>query len=209
MPFSSILLFLSKDKLLSNVKNEAKIGESLLQRIRQDADSALRDVYKEYREPFLSWSISYFNLDEATASDVFQEVVIAFYKNVVSRKLLTLDASLKTYLFSIGKYILLKRHRDMRKEKTSLLGDFTVLNLKDWDLDTSELEEKSLAEERVISALESLGEKCRELLKMFYFKSASHQEIVNKLGYNSLEVSRSMKRKCIKSLKKIMERSVN
>ena len=192
---------------MNKAKNTTQKENDILHRIRIDADAALKDIYKSYRNSFLNWAVKYFKLDESTASDIFQDVIIAFYKNVTSLKLHTLDASLKTYLFSIGKHILLNRHRQKQKEQTQLLDDFSQLNLKEWDLDIIVMEKKSQEEENVIIALELLGEKCRQLLKLFYFKGLSHKEIVQQLGYNSLEVSRSMKRKCIKNLKRIMERS--
>ena len=205
MSFTPILLFLSKVQLLSKTNNPKQEEENILHRIREDADAALRDIYKLYRNPFLNWSAKYFNLDESTASDIFQDIVIAFYKNVTSLKLHTLEASLKTYLFSIGKHLLLKQHRQKQKENIILMDDFSQLNLNAWDLDISVMEEQSVEEEKIIAALELLGKKCRQLLKMFYFEGVSHKEIVRRMEYNSLEVSRSMKRKCIKNLKKIMQ----
>jgi len=190
---------------LDKTKAPNKEGEELLNRIRKDADAALREVYRKYRAPFHAWVNRHFHLDEATISDVFQDVVIAFYQNVISKKLQRLDASPKTYLFSIGKYQILKRHRQKQKENTQLSSNFDNLDLLDWDLDLDRLKEQSSAEEKVVRALEQLGGKCQQLLTLFYFQSLSHQDVVERLGYNSVEVSRSMKRKCMNKLRIIMQ----
>ncbi len=190
---------------MDKTKAPNKEGEELLNRIRKDADAALREVYRKYRAPFHAWVNRHFHLDEATISDVFQDVVIAFYQNVISKKLQRLDASPKTYLFSIGKYQILKRHRQKQKENTQLSSNFDNLDLLDWDLDLDRLKEQSSAEEKVVRALEQLGGKCQQLLTLFYFQSLSHQDVVERLGYNSVEVSRSMKRKCMNKLRIIMQ----
>jgi len=189
---------------LNKTKNQKQTDQDMLRRVREDTDVALREIYQQYRTPFLNWSFSTFNLDKNTALDIFQEVVMAFYKNVITLKLQNLDASLKSYLFTIGKYKILNRYQKKQIKNETLLDDFSHMTLADWDMATSETQEKSSAEEKMIAAFKLLGEKCSQLLKLFYFENLSHQEIVNRMGYNTAEVSRSMKRKCIRKLRSLV-----
>jgi len=202
-PYCCILKIRKTNLGLDKRKTIIEEDEELLSRIRIDADAGLREVYRRYRNPFHAWATSAFLLDESTISDLFQEVVIAFYKNVISKKLHTLDASLKTYLFAIGKYQILNRYRQKQKENTQYLENFDQLKISEWDLNVTYLEEQSSKEEKIVAALGQLGEKCRQLLKLFYFDSLSHQEVAARLGYKSVEVSRSMKRKCMNQLRQL------
>ena len=175
--------------------------KNILKRLLKEGNKVLIEIYRKYRIPFIKWAKTYYNVNEADAKDIFQEVILTFYDNVVNFKLITLDSSLKTYLFSIGKNMLLNRNRKQRQQKVQLMDSFDHLNLEDWDLDLDIYEEKSKKIEVIISAYNELGEMCKEILKLFYFEKLPHKEIKIKLNYKSVEVSRTRKRNCVNQLK--------
>ena len=53
------------------------------------------------------------------------------------------------------------------------------------------------------TALESLGEPCRSILKDFYMHSQSMEEITEKFGYTNADNAKNQKYKCLKRLKKV------
>jgi RNA polymerase sigma factor (sigma-70 family) len=52
--------------------------------------------------------------------------------------------------------------------------------------------------EKVIT---ELGERCREILILFYFRSLSLKTIASKMGYNSEATAKNQKYKCLESAK--------
>jgi len=71
----------------------------------------LKWLYDNHRTTFVSWALRNFSISEEEAVDTFQESVIVLYQNVMEGKLTKLNCAVKTYLFSVGKNILLKKHR--------------------------------------------------------------------------------------------------
>ncbi len=179
-------------------------GEALLRHFHEDVDAAMLSVYRTYRAPFLNWVEQHFQLDESSAQDIFQEVALIFFLNIKKQKLTKLEASPKTYLFSIGRNIILQEYRKKQKQKTVSFDKLAHLDLVDWDFDLSGLEQQSRKEEELIAAIELLGTSCKCILKYFYFHSFSHEKIAAFLNYNSSSVSRSMKKKCIQQLRKLI-----
>ena len=60
-------------------------------------------LYELYKPPFLSFLRKYYGIDKETACDLYQESFTALCQNVRDGKYTEGQASLKTYLFEIGK----------------------------------------------------------------------------------------------------------
>ena len=60
-------------------------------------------LYELYKPPFLSFLRKYYGIDKETACDLYQESFITLCQNVRDGKYTEGQASLKTYLFEIGK----------------------------------------------------------------------------------------------------------
>ncbi|MEM9936719.1 MAG: sigma-70 family RNA polymerase sigma factor, partial [Bacteroidota bacterium] len=50
-------------------------------------------------------------------------------------------------------------------------------------------------------AYQQMGDKCRELLKLFYYRGFSIKEIVVETGYKDENTVKSYKSRCLKKLK--------
>ncbi len=172
--------------------------KKLLIEIQAGKQKAIETVYNRYKTEFIIFA-SRFSIYEEDALDIYQDSIIILYENIVSGKLSTLTSSLKTYLFAIGKYKI-----------------YNVLKLKINTTDYAEyefqLEEETeddfgLQEENIVKiqiAYQELGEKCQQVLKLFYFENRDIEEIKNKLNYASKDVVKSQKSRCIKHLKTIL-----
>ncbi|NHF61451.1 sigma-70 family RNA polymerase sigma factor [Flavobacteriaceae bacterium TP-CH-4] len=172
-----------------------------LEDVRQGSDEVLRQVYEENRDKFLNFARRY-DLPEEENVDVYQDAFIIFHDNVMSGKLETLTSSISTYLFSIGKYLIFDR---MRKNKKTVGSQFNMDIVKDEDhlIENLDIEEGSLTSEQQLlrKHFDSLGKKCQELLTLFYYRGYTIQEIMEAEHYNSENVVKSAKSRCLKSLK--------
>lgn len=156
----------------------------------------MRAVYLEHKEGFLAFAQKY-NLPQDTLNDVYQDAFVALVENAVKGKIDHLKVQIKTYLFAIGKYMIYSR----MKTKT-----FTLSGLEGWDEThiIEEIDEKDEKLQLMERALKSLGERCYHILNLFYYQEKSLDEILLESSYQSKDVLKSQKSRCIKQLRDIM-----
>ena len=178
---------------MSTIVQEDK---KLLTLLRKGDEKAILKVYEFYREEFLSWGSKQYSLDQDESADIFQDTVIVLYFNIQQDKIYDLTSSLKTYLFAIGKNLILKK---LRKDKR-------MINVEDPHVYSSDLRienpfEVTERQKYIAKIIDSLGEPCISILKYFYFNNFSMEAIAEKMGYKNQHVVKTIKRRCMKTLK--------
>jgi len=130
------------------------------------------------------------------AEDVFQEAILILFRNIKDEKF-EHKSRVETYLYSICRHlwldILRKRKRELKHQSEFGL-QFSSEQMSD---DINEQKDISLAE----AAFKMLGEKCRELLQLFYFKKQNMVAIAKHLGFGSEQVAKNQKYRCIEKAK--------
>lgn len=166
--------------------------------LKQEDEKTIRDIYNEYRPGFLLFANRY-NLGQDRTLDVYQDAIIALCENAQKGHLDELSSSLKTYLFSIGKYMIFA---ELRKNKKKI--DYE--NIEDFQTEWIEYSEERNDEEikMLRKSLTQLGAKCQEILKLFYFQEKNLDEITNLMEYENKNVAKSQKSRCIRRLKEII-----
>ena len=152
--------------------------------------------YKQYQSEFLKFGMKYCQ-DEQVVLDTYHDVFLIFYENVVSGKLTQLSSTLKTYLFSIGKYTLFNKMKVANK-----IDSFE--NYQPEEEASYELEEDDFITERkqqLLEAMDSLGEKCKSILRLFYYQKCTIKEIMSQLNYKNENTVKAHKSRCMKSLR--------
>lgn len=171
----------------------------IIQQVKAKDPTILKWLYQEHRDAFVNWASKLFTIEGEEALDTFQEAVIVFYQNIAEGKLTELNCTVKTYLFSVGRNILLKKHRnqlpltDIEEANYEVSTDVHVL-------DDIELNHR---QQLLAQALEELGEKCRQLLRMAFYREFDPETIAEELGYSNSNVVKTSKMRCLKQLKNI------
>ena len=173
-----------------------------IQAIRDNKRGTAKSLYLQYREPFFNWARLRYTKNEEDLADAFQEAIIIFYQNVQEGKITELRSSLKTYLFSIGKNILLKRFEKQKRFVSSDTED--VKDFEDLDIEIEEKEALTHKQTILKAALNKLGENCRELLRYFYYRGFDNEEIARRMDYKNTDTVKSRKRNCMVKLEKIL-----
>ncbi|UZS00206.1 RNA polymerase sigma factor [Chondrinema litorale] len=168
----------------------------LLSKIKSGDESILEYIYLEYRSEFLIWLSKKFNCSEEDSRDIYQVSIIIFYENIIQGKLIQLNSSLKTYLFSIGKNKMLEK---LRKENIIINDLISYQNIAQLDSELLKDFEEDLV--LVLDCLRHLGQKCIELITSFYYKKKSFEDIAKQMGYDSAKVARNQKYKCMNKLR--------
>lgn len=179
---------------------EAKT-EITLDDLRKGSDKALQQVYEENRDKFLNFARRYHLPDEENI-DVYQDAYIIFYDNVMSGKVESFSSSIATYLFGIGKYLIFDRMKK-NKKKVGSKFDLAIVGKDDELVNGFEMEEQELTTEQILlqKHFGALGKKCQELLTLFYYRGYTIQEIMEAENYNSENVVKAAKSRCMKTLR--------
>lgn len=174
---------------------------SILIALKNDDKSVLKSVYLEHKPAFISFAKTY-KINNEDALDIYQDAIIALRENALKGNLYDLKSGLKTYLFSIGKYMIYKRLKE--KKKLHLVNSINETNDFE-ELKTTDIDYGFNTRQRQLQvAFNSLGTKCQALLSLFYLRGFTLDEIVVELNYNNKDVAKSQKSRCLKSLKKII-----
>lgn len=164
-------------------------------------------IYRAYRNDFIYWAMRHFSCNEEVAKDVFQVAITIFYENIVSGKLTKLSSSVKTYLFAIGKNKLhenqVARERDLRIQQYEQEKIKSGFQLESVAGETTE--EKEAMFGMLEKAMNELGEPCRTVLELYYYKDMSIEDIAQKMDYKSSDSAKTQKYKCLTRLKKIVQ----
>lgn len=160
---------------------------------------ALKMLYTENRNPFIHFARK-FKVSENDIVDAYQDATIALSEKAIKGDLDNLNCSIRTYLFGIGKYMLFEKARKNKKRVLDFPFEKENYNYKNIAEDFFE-EAPNKLELLLQKGFASLGEKCKEVLRLFYYRGFTIEEISEKLGYKDKNVVKSHKSRCIKQLK--------
>lgn len=173
----------------------------IIDRIRSGDEDSLREIYREYRQPFIQWIKGEFSCTDDDAIEFFQTSVVILYDNIITGKLTELNSHVKTYLFGIGRNKAREWLRHRQRQGTTA-DDLLINYLHEEAPETDEAE--FAASLRTIDAgMNQLGEPCRSLLTYFYYQKLSMREICERLEYKNEDTAKNQKYKCLKRLQSI------
>ncbi len=182
-------------------KEEQKTFDAL----KNGSEETFKKVYEDNRLKFLHFARKY-RLSEEESIDIYQDAYIVFYENVTSKKLTTLKSTISTYIFSVGKYMIIDKLKKNKKTVDSEL----ILNVAQDDSISAEAlleDETTLTQEQMLlqKFFKLLGNQCKKVLTLFYYRGFNIEEIMIEGGYNSENVVKSQKSRCLKQLKELIK----
>jgi RNA polymerase sigma factor (sigma-70 family) len=163
-------------------------------------EHAIKFMYLEYYT-LLKTYVCQNNGNEADAEDIFQEVVVAFI-NMIHQNKFRAESSIKTFLFALNRNMWLNELKKRgRAEKRNTVFE-----------QAKEIDEAGIAvtiaqhesQKQILAVVASLGETCKKILLAFYYDNLSMKEILTTLHYESEQVVRNKKYKCLKQLEQLL-----
>lgn len=124
------------------------------------------------------------------AEDIFQDALVILYKKVQDSSF-QLNSSLSTYLIGIAKNLWYQELR--RKNK------LTSISISDEAIEPVLDEVSSFKNAEV--AFNLLGEKCKQLLMLFYYNKKSFKDIARQLSFNDEKTAKNQKYRCLQKAK--------
>lgn len=157
------------------------------------SDKALSTLYSHF--PMIRKMVRSGGGSATDAEDIFQEALILLVRNIQQRNF-TLTSKLSTYLYGVCRLLwkdeLRRRSRPIPHELTQAPEEEQAF------LMDAEKEHQARLAER---ALNELGERCRELLLLFYHGGLKLKDIAARMGYSAENTAKNQKYKCLEAAK--------
>lgn len=156
-------------------------------------DQALLALYKNF--PAVRKMVRLKGGNDQDAEDVFQEALIILCRKVKETEFV-LHAQLSTYLFSVCRFLwkdeLKKRHKQTTHDFETGLSAAEEQQWEGWAGEEARI---GLAEK----VIRELGDRCREVLLLFYNSGMKLKDIAAKMGYSSENTAKNQKYKCLEA----------
>jgi RNA polymerase sigma factor (sigma-70 family) len=135
------------------------------------------------------------------AEDLLQEALVVLWERVRANRY-EQAARISTFVFATVRNMWMRRLARTRREVVTELGDGNTMSN-----DLSALDEMIESEEAALvnSALEKLGNPCKQLLLLYYWEELSMDEIARTMGFANAETVKSKKYQCKKALAGLMK----
>ena len=149
----------------------------LIQLLKKDDKLILKKVYVDYRSEFIAFGRKT-SSSEDDILDSYQDAITTLQEQVITGKLNTLNCSVKTYLFGIGKYILYEKNRKRNKTILSVIdtNEITMIEVPIFsEILTSQ-------QKKIKLGFKQLGKKCIEVIELFYYRGYTLEEITETLN---------------------------
>lgn len=195
------------DKLTPYQKFEELDANATISSIADGKIEILDKVYDTYKPSYLTWAKKQFSgVNQDDILDSWHDAVIAFYEQVRSKKLVHIQYSLKTYLFTIGYRSLIKKNKKSLKITENqeidkhLVGEAINLFFEEED---PMIEQKKI----LLKAINELPAQSQQILMLRFIDGKSLKDISEMVHYNSLNVLSATISRSLKLLKtKIREK---
>lgn len=177
--------------------------KSLVKEIKEDNRLFIKELYNHMRPEFMAWFTRHFSCSTEDIEDAYQRAFNIFYFNVKADKIAMQEIKANTYVFSVGKNIMLKVLNKVAKNETPIdniserkLGAVSI----DYDMDSI------YRKEMVVRLLNQIGETCRRVLTLAFFRNFAMEAIARELNFKSESVAKKKKHLCLKKLKEMADK---
>ena len=172
------------------------MDKSLIERIKNGEEGAIRELYRMYWEEFKNMSSQkYPSCPPEDKEEIYQDMIMAFIRVIMSGKLEEEDHA-KTYLMRIGLNKLSDWHKKQVKER-QLKSDIKEQPVRAYTNDSFINDERIML---VKNLMNELDETCQKVLRLCVWGKMTGEEVAGKLGMKDRKVVAVKKRKCIKKL---------
>ena len=130
--------------------------------------------------------------NEIISEEIFNDALVLLIEKVSDRKF-ELTSKLSTYLFGIARLLWMNELRRQNKSRELEWSDTLIVSASDIGYDF----EKEERLKRIEEMMEVISDKCKEILRRFYYQSNSMQEIAEALGSSSVNSAKTQKYKCL------------
>lgn len=166
----------------------------LLGTAKEYREKEIDRLYEAYKKPFIAFILSNFGLDAEEARDLYQESFADMCRNVRSGQYVEGSATLKTYLFEIG-----RRKACNRLRAANRMPEDEQVLISEW-LAAQESPPPDWVQAQEIAArlVQEMDDLCRRVLTYFYWERLPMTEIAARMNYKDADVAKNKKSSCLR-----------
>ncbi|GAA5221689.1 RNA polymerase sigma factor [Membranihabitans marinus] len=172
--------------------------EKLSKQLQNGNKEEFKLLYLQLRPQFIRFS-KRMGCTKEEIEEAYNDTFVSLYENIVHRKIESLKSSLKTYVFGIGKHMLLAKiksrdNQSLSRQQSVEYKDF-VYNIPN---------DNSPLIEMIKWGVSSMGAQCQEILHLYYYQRYSIDAICHHLKYKNSNTVKAQKSRCMKKLREII-----
>lgn len=131
------------------------------------------------------------------AKDIFQDALVILLEKVRKQEF-ELTCYIGSFLYAVCKNIWFSKLREKNAFVNYILGRYKI-DKSDYIILQDESEPDLI--ESISTAIDLLGDPCKQLLENFYYHNLNWDEIARSLGYSNAASARNQKYKCLERIK--------
>ncbi|MBE7177181.1 MAG: sigma-70 family RNA polymerase sigma factor [Mucilaginibacter polytrichastri] len=163
-----------------------------------------KQIFEHVYAANYDWMIRYVLRNSGTedeARDIFQEAVSAAWINLRTGRFQGDEEQFNAYIRQISKYKWLSYLQSAGKKRT-VYADDVLRSADEPDPSVTGIEDQQEEHRLLTSSFSRLGEKCRRVLRLFYYEKYSLAEIAAETG-DGEESLKTIKYRCMMQLRQI------
>ncbi len=153
-------------------------------------DKMIRSLY-ELCFPSVRYLVTRNNGTEEDARDVFQNTILVLFQKIRDKRF-GLNCSLKTYIYSVARFLWLKELKKQKKYSDHLMNEADFIDVTG---DTTEIYERNERLYLYRKVFEKLSDNCKKTLTL-YSEGRSIREITRIMGNNSEQHTKNRCYRC-------------
>lgn len=156
-------------------------------KLKQLADSKLKDAYTAYYSSVYKFCLSRLKSDRASVDDCVQETFIVLYKKYLSGEEIEFT---QAFLLKTASNFVKKRFAQIKREETNV----DIEEIKEIITHSNDIEDRLSFEEYSRMISDALSDTDREIFAMRYIQELKIEEIANKLEVSVSSVTTRLSR---------------
>ena len=170
----------------------------LLEGVAVEDKDSIEQVYRQHYTMIQSMVLANAGSKD-DAADLFQETIIVLYEKVKTGNF-QLQCLLKTFLYSVGRRLWLKKLQQQQRYISQPDGFEETVPVEDEIENHLKLQNDFNIME---NAMNKVGEPCKSLLQAYYLQKKHMNVIAQEFGYTNADNAKTQKYKCLVRLKKL------
>ncbi|WP_271784366.1 RNA polymerase sigma factor [Aquimarina algiphila] len=174
------------------------MNPSLIHILTNSSPKEISRLYFSYKKAFLNFGKKH-KTEADIIIDIYKEAFVVLRKHCIQGKLNQIKGSIKPYLFGIGKTML----SNYQEDSTSPDLQFSSTDSKFVEVELDAPITLSKEQKVLHQFFGTLGERCQEILILFYYRGLAIEEIADRPGYENITVVKNKKLLCTQQLKNL------
>ncbi len=177
--------------------------QEIIQFIRDKSfDRAVRELYKH--EPMVRRTLFKYGAPETLVPEIFNDGLVLLLEKTQQTDF-KLSSKLSTYLTGICLNHWRNQSRKISNKNRVELDIEIAQSYAFVDYDADKEEKLQLLD----TILEKIQDRCKQLLRLFYFENKRMSEIANKMGFSSEKSAKTQKYKCMEKAHELAKRELH